>query len=116
MALSWEEITERALAALSNEERRSGAVYLDQKDVTGGSVLKIDNKEVRVPWSAAVVFVDRKPEANWSHSCRYLLVNRSSGEIESIEANFPPFLRGVPETLRLIWKGRTVPEWALAVR
>ena len=49
------------------------------------------------------------------------LQNRSSIEKkkveisgESIEAQFPPFMRGVPDTLQVIFKAGAVPDWTVA--
>jgi hypothetical protein len=112
--MTWEEVAQRALKALSDQERRSAAVYLDERELPPGSTLKVDQKEIPVRRASAVAFVDQDPQANWGHACRYLLIALESGDVESIDAQFPPFLRGVPQTLRLIWKGDIVPEWAIA--
>lgn len=114
--MTWEQVTERALKELSEAERRTGAVYLDEVEIGAGSTLKIDHNEIPVRRPSAVVFIDKEPQANWGHACRYLLVGLEDGTVESIEAQFPPFLRGVPKTLRLIWKGEAVPEWAIATQ
>lgn len=114
--LSWEEIAARAREALTEDERRLAAVYLDARELPEGSLVEIGKKTVRAPWPAVLVFVDRAPQANWSHSCRYLLVHRNTGAIQSIESDWPPFLREVPKTLHLIWKGPAVPDWAVVVR
>jgi hypothetical protein len=114
--MTWEQVAERALKELSETERRGAAVYLDEVEVAPGSTLKIDHNEVPVRRPSAVVFIDKQPQANWGHACRYLLIDLEDGTVESIEAQFPPFLRGVPKTLRLIWKGDTVPDWAIATQ
>jgi hypothetical protein len=112
--LTWEQVAQRALKPLSDQERRGAAVYLDERELPPGSTLKVDQKEIPVPRTSAVAFVDQDPQANWGHACRYLLIDLESGNMQSIDAQFPPFLRGVPQTLRLIWKGEAVPEWAIA--
>jgi hypothetical protein len=114
--MTREQIAERALKELSETERRSGAVYLDEVELPPGSLLKIDHKEVPVRRASGVVFIDKQPQANWGHACRYLLIGLEDGTVESIEAQFPPFLRGIPKTLRLIWKGEAVPDWAVATQ
>lgn len=114
--MTWEQVAERALKELSETERRGAAVYLDEVEVAPGSTLKIDHNEVPLRRASAVVFIDKQPQANWGHACRYLLIDLRDGTVESIEAQFPPFLRGVPKTLRLIWKGDTVPDWAIATQ
>jgi hypothetical protein len=115
MITSWSAIAAAAIGTLSDEERSSSAVYLDEEIVPAGTVLRIDGQEVKVPWPAAVAFVDLRPAANWAHPCRYLLIDREGTQIESIEARWPPFLRGPAPSLRLIWKGADVPAWTLAV-
>jgi hypothetical protein len=112
--MTWEQVAEHALKELSAEERRSGATYLDEVELAPGSTLKIDQKEIPIPRASAVVFVDKEPQVNWGHACRYLLVDLEDGHVASIPAQFPPFLRQVPKTLRLIWKGEAVPDWAIA--
>jgi hypothetical protein len=114
MTLSWDQISEWVLANLSAEERESSVVYLDKRVLPAGTVVRVDGEEISLPWSAVIVFIDLQPEANWAHDCRYLLVNAETGELRSIEARFPPFLRGASDTLRVVWKGEAVPRWALA--
>jgi len=111
--MTWDEVGQTALKTLSAEERRSGALYLDVQELVPGTTVKIDSKEIRVRRKTAVAFVDREPGVNWGHSARYLLIDLENGEIESIEAQFPPFLRKVPKTLRLVWKGESVPDWTV---
>jgi hypothetical protein len=114
--LSWTEVAERALATLSKQERESGAVYLDENEIPAGAELALDTHKVISTGPSALVFVDPTPAVNWGHACRYLLVDRQSREVQSIPAQFPPFLRVASPTLRLIWKGENAPDWALAVR
>ena len=98
----------------SSKERELGAVYLDENMIKAGSSLKIDGRDILVRERSAMVFVDREPQANWGHSCRYMLIELDSGNVSSYEAKLPPFLRMVPKTLRLIHKGANVPDWAIA--
>lgn len=37
-----------------------------------------------------VYFVDEQPFANWSHKCRYLFVNKGTGDILTKKESFPP--------------------------
>jgi hypothetical protein len=111
--MTWDDVAQKVLEELNTQERQEGAVYLDENEIKAGSLLKVGGKEIRVPHRSAMVFVDRKPQANWGHSCRYLLVDLDSGHLSSYEAQMPPFLRGAPPTLRLIHKGAKVPDWAV---
>jgi hypothetical protein len=112
--MTWEEVAQKALEQLSADERKGAAVYLDQRELAPGSTFGVDGREIPIRERSAMVFVDRVPQANWGHSSRYLLIGLDGGQVESVEAQFPPFMRGVPETLRLIWKGETVPDWAIS--
>lgn len=114
MTLSWDQISELVLANLSAEERESSVVYLDGRVLPMGAVMEVDGREIRMPWPAVIAFIDLEPMANWAHDCRYMLVNPETGELRSIDARFPPFLRGASDTLRVIWKAEAVPRWALA--
>lgn len=67
-----------------------------------------------MPWPTVIVFIDLEPTLNWGHDSRYLLVNSETGELQSIDARFPPFLCGAPDTLRVIWKAEAVPSWVVA--
>jgi hypothetical protein len=116
MPLSWIQVAEWVRAELTGEERTGAAVYLDEQELPAGSSVEIDGRKVPVPSRSAMAFVDREPRANWGHACRYLLIDLDTGAVRSLDAQFPPFLRGAPSTLRLIWKGETVPDWALAAR
>ncbi len=116
MPLAWDVVAERALATLTEEERRSSAVYLDESEVPAGASVEIDGRPTVVTSRSAVAFVDLEPRANWGHPCRYLVVDLASGAVRSIEAQFPPFMRGASRTLRLIWRGPDVPSWSVAVR
>jgi hypothetical protein len=110
----WDAVAARALNELTDEERRTGVLYLDQRELPADAAIEVDKAPLPLRHRSALAFVDREPEVNWGHSCRYLLISLEGEEIQSIEAQFPPFLRGVPGTLRVIWKGEAVPEWAVA--
>ena len=114
MTLSWDQISKLSIAALPSEERESSVIYLDERVFPAESVIEIDGGEKQLSSPVMVAFADLQPEANWGHVCRYLLVNPETGELQMVMAQFPPFLRGVPETLKVIWKGEGVPEWTVA--
>ena len=82
----------------------------------GGHVLRVDGKDETLTEPSVIAFVDREPAANWGHDSRYLVLDARTGAATSFEAQFPPFMRGAPETLRLAWKGDQAPDWALAVQ
>lgn len=111
--LSLEQAIARALRELTDDERRGGVAYVDEREVSPGEAVQVDGKSIPVRHRTAVLFVDRVPQANWGHSSRYLLVDLVDERVESIESQFPPFLRRVPQTLRVISKGENVPDWAV---
>jgi hypothetical protein len=112
--MTLDEAANLARAQLTDDERRSAIAYLDKRELAAGSVLTIDERDAPVPNRSVVAFVDKVPQANWGHPCRYLLIDLDSGAISSIDAQFPPFLRSTPPTLRMIWKGDAAPDWAAA--
>ena len=114
MSMTWDEVADKARALLTDEERRNGVLYLDERELPPGSTLTIDGREIPLRHRSAVAFVDRAPQANWGHSSRHLVIDLESGEVQSIESQFPPFLRVTPATLKVVHKGDAVPGWTLA--
>lgn len=112
--MTWDEVAQKALALLTPEERRNGVLYLDEQELAPGSALTVDGREIPIRRRTGVAFVDREPQANWGHASRYILIDLDTGETQSIETQFPPFLRSTPPTLKVIHKGETVPDWTLA--
>ena len=116
VSLTLEQIAERAIAALPASQKETTVLYLDSEPVHAGAPFPAGRETLEAPWDAYVAFADLQPTANWGHPCLYLLVNRQTGEIKKIESSFPPFLKGPVKTLRVIWRGGKVPDWAVAVR
>jgi hypothetical protein len=103
------------LAQLTPEEREHGVVYQFSDPVESGTTLKFPRCTIRVPWNALLAFIDREPLANWGHSARFILINRSTGETMSVEARFPPFRKENQRLWRVAYQAPTVPDTALAV-
>ena len=117
MSLTIEQAAEKALATLSATEKATSVVYLDSQEIKAGASVPSGREPIVAPWDALMAFVDLQPTANWGHTCRYLLIHAQTGETRSFDASFPPFLKSGPsKTLRVVWKGERVPDWALAVR
>lgn len=112
--MPMDKLSQLAIGTLSPKELKSNNVYLDERVLKANDQLEFDSEKITVPWNAVMAFVDLQPTANWGHDCRYLLINVDTGELQSIDAQFPPFLRGAPKTLRVIWQGENVPDWTLA--
>jgi len=49
--------------------------------------------------SCFVYFIDEHPYANWAHPCRYLLVNKNSGQLHVIKTKTPPEKLGTWEMI-----------------
>jgi hypothetical protein len=60
-------------------------------DKNGVTTVSIWNKEpISINKSCFVYFIDENPYASWEHSCRYLFVNKSNGQIHEETAKTPP--------------------------
>jgi hypothetical protein len=108
------DLEQATLASLSDEERARAVVYMSDRVLEPGDELEIDGRRVQVDAPAVVAFVDLEPGVNWGHRSRYLLVDRESGSVRAVDAQFPPFMRGMPSDLRVIYTAPGVPEWAVA--
>jgi hypothetical protein len=89
-------------------------VYMSDRMLEPGDELEIDGRRVEVDAPTVVAFVDLEPGVNWGHRSRYLLIDRDSGSVRAVDAQFPPFMRGMPPDLRVIYTAPDVPEWAVA--
>lgn len=106
---------ERLVAQLDEAERAGAVAYYAEAPLSGGAPLGVPRLQVRAPFDALLGFVDREPTANWSHSCRYLLIDRETGkEVVSIEAQLPPFMPGATGQWRVAYKAPAVPDAAVA--
>ena len=108
------DLEQAALASLSDEERARAVVYMSDRLLEPGDELEIDGRRVQVDAPTVVAFVDLEPGVNWGHRSRYLLIDRDSGSVRAVDAQFPPFMRGMPPDLRVIYRAPGVPEWAVA--
>jgi hypothetical protein len=109
-----DELERAVVASLSDEERSRAVVYVDDRVLEPDEELKIDGRRVRVEAPTVVAFADLEPGANWGHRARYMLVDRNTGEVRALDAQFPPFLRGTPPGLKVVYRAPGVPEWAVA--
>lgn len=102
-------------ARLSASERANSIAYLSDAIVPKASTLQLPNITIDVPWDAQLAFIDGEPVANWGHACRYVLVNRETGETLSKDARFPPFQAGRADGWRVVYRASGVPDRALLV-
>jgi hypothetical protein len=109
------ELEQAALASLAEDERSRAVVYMSDRVLEPGDELEIDGRRVqRVDAPTVWAFVDLEPGVNWGHRSRYLLIDRESGSVRAVDAQFPPFMRGMPPDLRVIYAAPGVPDWAVA--
>jgi len=107
--LTLEQIAAWALTTLSEAERRRSVVYIEARRRPAGESIPLGRRVVTRAAPTVVVFVDLEPAANWSHPCRYLLIDPDSDARESIEGEFPP----PRDHLRLVHRGSDVADWML---
>ncbi len=93
------------LNQLTANENSRGIVYLADAPAAVGTTLDFPHLTIKLPWSAELAFIDSDPAANWGHHCRYLLINRETGEIRSLDAMFPPFRPEENSRWKIIYKG-----------
>ena len=103
------------ISKLTPIELAQGVVYIAVAPVPAGTRPEFPHTSINAPWAAVLAFVDRVPMANWGHSCRYLLINRETGESRSYEAQFPPFQPGQKDRWRIAYKAPSVPDSAMAI-
>jgi hypothetical protein len=99
---------------LTVEERANAVAYAAEQPVTAGTRLEFPGVVIDVPTEAYVAFIDRQPTANWGHPARYLLVNRQSGDVRSVDARFPPFRQGGELHWHVVYQAPSVPDAAVA--
>jgi len=115
VTLSDDELLGIFLAQLDERERATAVAYYATSPVPAGARLAIPRADITAPWDALLGFIDREPAANWGHACRYVLINRETGEVLSIEARLPPFAGEAPGRWRVAHKPDSIPDTMLAV-
>jgi hypothetical protein len=103
-------LVETLLAQLDERERAGAVVYYADEAVAAGSSIGAPRLDATAPWDAQLGFVDREPTANWTHSCRYLLVDPETKEVLSVEAQLPPFGPGDRRHWHVAYKAPGVPD------
>jgi len=114
MTMSLNRVVERLLAELTLEEQAGGVAYLITSPIPAGTRLEFPRLEIEVPEVAWAAFIDRRPQSDWGHGCRYLLIDDETCEVRSFEAQFPPFRQGSPWQWRVVFKAPTVPDAAVS--
>lgn len=110
MTLGDDDLLDTLIGELGESERRGAVVYIAVEPVRAGQRVTAPGVAIDVPWDAVLAFVDREPMANWSHSARYVLLSRQTGEAASIEASLPPFGSAGGQRWRVARKPPSVPD------
>ena len=108
--LSDAELLERLRDALDDEERAGAVAYAAVGSVPAGAALGLPGIDATAPAAALLGFVDREPGANWAHGARYLLIDRESGEVTSLDARLPPFGPQARFHWRVAYRAPSVPD------
>lgn len=105
------------LRQLTPLEREQGAAYLYVTLLRSTDRLSFPHLVIEVPWDQAVLaFIDRQPEANWSHAARYVLADLISGASRSYDASLPAFQPAQSGAWRLLYRAPAVPETVLLIK
>lgn len=103
------------IAQLTSSEQAHGVVYMSRTTFAKGATIALPQAAIAVPWDAQLAFVDRDPIANWGHACRYVLLNRDTGDALSQEARFPPFQRSGSADWQIVYRAPGIPDAALLI-
>jgi hypothetical protein len=99
---------------LTAAERANGVAYAVETPVAAGTQLQFPGTRIVVAAEAYLAFIDREPTANWGHPARYVLVDRESGEVSSVETRLPPFQERAALHWRVVYRAPSVPDAAVA--
>jgi Peptidase C13 family len=96
----FELVKAKAFRRLTPKQTRNTNLYLDQRVRQAGETLGPKIQKITLDAPSILVFADDEPQANFAHSCRYLLFNPETGDLRNeIPARFPPYLSKAPESL-----------------
>jgi hypothetical protein len=116
VSLTDDELIAVLVNQLDEHERAESVVYYSTAPIAGGEIMDVPRVELTAPWDAFVAFVDQDPMANWSHSCRYVLIGRDTGEVMSIQAQLPPFASRSSRPWRVAYKAAAIPDAVLMIQ
>ena len=94
-------VQENAFSTLTRQQRASTNLFIDERVYRSGEAIGPPMLEIVAERPTLLVFADDKPRANFAHPCRYFLYDAESGDLDRIEpAEFPPFVKAPPSTLK----------------
>ena len=97
----FERVRAHAFRTLSFEQRQTTNLHLDERIYKKGETIGPPRQKILAQRPTILVFADDDPRANFSHACRYLLYDASSGTLHrEVPAQFPPFVKAKSKTLR----------------
>lgn len=97
----FDRVKTHAFLKLPWEKRQTTNLYLDERIYSEGEVIGPKRQNIVANRPSILVFADDEPFANFSHACRYLLYDANSGDFHTeVQAQFPPFVRAKPDTLK----------------
>lgn len=95
----FQQIQEHAVRRLTWAHAKTTNLHIQREVLKAGSKVMAHRQEIPLKQDTVMVFADDAPQLNWSHPCRYLLYDPGSVEpYLEVSAEFPPYLRAVPET------------------
>jgi hypothetical protein len=110
MSLSFEDFTKLLLSQMTEKELQEGIAYAAENLLPAGSKIQFNKSTIEVTTDSYLGFIDREPQANWGHSARYVVVDKKSRKISSLEARLPPFKSNCGISWRAIYKAPAVPD------
>lgn len=110
---NWQKLATEVIASLTSDEKEQSIVYLEQRIIPAGEELSWPGLSIGLEQASVVAFIDHEPALNWSHRACYVVLNPQGGIRRKIPAQLPPFLTEVSHHLRLIYRGKLAPEWAV---
>ncbi len=80
-----------AFEQLSLAQRSTTNLHIDMRIYEKGETIGPEFQKIVAPQTSALVFVDHEPQANFGHTCEYLLYEDKTGKfIKRVSARFPP--------------------------
>jgi len=91
-----EEAAELVISQLLGGNADSVFLYVTFDPVTVGEVIyDYEGAVLTAPSDGWVAFIDDYPRANWMHSCRYVFIDRDSGDLLVYDRSWPPESLGI---------------------
>ena len=108
MQLSREFLMPILREAVSDKELRESVIYIIP-DITPGDEVTINRKKINIESPSSLLFIDMESGVNWSHKCKYVLVDNNDKVQLQTEGQFPPDT----EKLKLFSKPEKIEDWML---